>query len=45
MSGYEEVVLTNLELISTKEMVLEHKITEKVQNVNYRGFSEVGKNK
>ncbi|MDC1385644.1 TonB-dependent receptor [Crocinitomicaceae bacterium] len=34
MSGYEELVLTNLELISTKEMVLELKITEKVQNVN-----------
>ncbi|MBL4862568.1 MAG: carboxypeptidase regulatory-like domain-containing protein [Crocinitomicaceae bacterium] len=31
--GYEEVVLSNLELISSKELVLEVKITEKVLNV------------
>jgi Carboxypeptidase regulatory-like domain/TonB-dependent Receptor Plug Domain len=33
MSGYEDVVMSNLELISSKEIVLEIKITEKVQVV------------
>ena len=34
MSGYEEVVMSNLELISSKELILELKLTEKVQSVN-----------
>jgi len=34
MTGYEDAVMMNLELITSKEMVLEIKLTEKVQDVN-----------